>query len=331
MKNEVIAASLRVDVSDVAPTGCRTVVAEVFTPAGRSSGEVPAAVFCFPGGGMSRRYFDLPIPGYSLAEHLGALGYMTVIVDHPGVGESEAPDDPWTLTPEVVADVDAAVVARVMAVVGAGQAEGLPAVRPSAVVGVGHSAGAMVVIYQQARRRPFDAVALLGWAGHGLPEHLDDTERQLAAGSERLPAGLVAGARRRHKDPLLELPRGSSSWLLANTMAEDVRAALVGARSPLLAVVGFASMIPGCASRAAAQVAVPVFLGVGEHDIAVDHHRIPAEFPASGDVTLFVLEGAGHNHNVEPRRAELWDRLAGWVSCVTSRRPASDGLARESR
>jgi len=30
-------------------------------------------------------------------------------------------------------------------------------------------------------------------------------------------------------------------------------------------------------------------------------------------VLLYVLPGAGHNHNVAPNRELLWDRLATWL------------------
>ena len=56
---------------------------------------------------MSRRYFDLDVAGqngaFSMARHLAAGGDLVVTVDPPGVGESDAPDDGYTLTPRVVA------------------------------------------------------------------------------------------------------------------------------------------------------------------------------------------------------------------------------------
>jgi pimeloyl-ACP methyl ester carboxylesterase len=73
-------------------------------------------------------------------------------------------------------------------------------------------------------------------------------------------------------------------------------------------------MIPGSARRAAAAIEVPVFIGVGEHDIATHHRLIPNEFLASADITLFILGGAGHNHNVEPGREELWERVTIWAA-----------------
>ncbi len=104
--------------------------------------------------------------------------------------------------------------------------------------------------------------------------------------------------------------------LVASTMPPDAHRALADARAPLLAVVGYASMIPGSARHATARIGVPVFIGVGEHDIAAGHHEIPAEFPASRDVTLFVLAGAGRGHNVEPGREQIWARIISWVKAL---------------
>jgi alpha-beta hydrolase superfamily lysophospholipase len=265
---------------------------------------------------MSRRYFDLPVDGYSMATHLASAGCVVITVDHPGVGDSDVPDDPWELTPGRVADADALAVVEVQKQLREGRLPGLPAISPALVIGTGHSAGSLVVIHQQARHAVFGAVCLLGWAGHGLPQHLDEHERELAANPALSPELLVAAARRRHGEALAQLPRGSSSWLVANEMPEQVHAALVDGRAPLLTVVGLASMIPGASAGEAAQVKVPVFVGVGEQDIATDPRRVPAEFPASPDITLYVLPQAGHNHNVEPNRHELWDRVVGWMSSI---------------
>jgi pimeloyl-ACP methyl ester carboxylesterase len=325
----IVRTQLRADVSDVAPPGCRTLAVEVVAAAAHAEGigaDSPV-VFCFPGGGMSRRYFDLAVPGYSFAEYVGGRGFVTVLVDHPGVGDSDAPDDGWTLTPQTVARVDAAAVSWVLAALRSGAVAGIPALRPSLVLGVAHSAGALVLIHHQAEYPQFDGVVLLGWGGHGLPEHLDDSELALGSDPDLLVSRLVDGAKKRHDKALTVLPRGSSRMLVAAEMPGDVHQALVDARSRLLAVVGYASLMPGSASRAAARIDVPVFLGVGENDIAVNHHQIPAEFPSSFDVTLFVLEAAGHNQNVEPNREQLWARVVGWAADLARRLDAEPGRA----
>jgi pimeloyl-ACP methyl ester carboxylesterase len=96
----------------------------------------------------------------------------------------------------------------------------------------------------------------------------------------------------------------------------DALAALGSVKSRLLAVVGLVSMIPGSVDAEMAAVDVPVFLGVGDHDIVGDPHTVPACFPACRDFTLFVLPGTGHNHNVAPDREVLWDRFAAWAAQV---------------
>src|SRR5262249_39500740 len=75
-------------------------------------------------------------------------------------------------------------------------------------------------------------------------------------------------------------------------------------------VSGLASMVPGNADPELARIDVPVFIGVGANDITGDPFRIPPSFPNSRDVTLFVLDGAGHNHNAAADRERLWDRVA---------------------
>jgi pimeloyl-ACP methyl ester carboxylesterase len=77
-------------------------------------------------------------------------------------------------------------------------------------------------------------------------------------------------------------------------------------------------MVPGIVSREAARISVPVFVGVGEHDIVTDRHEIPSNFVRSNDVTLYVLRGAGHNQNVEPERHVLWGRVLLWTDGIVS-------------
>src|SRR3954449_5999882 len=95
----MLRASLRV------PADGLTVSARVIADPSRLV-DGSAIVCCFPGGGMSARYFE--IDGYDMAAHLASAGHVAVLIDHPAVGDSDAPDDPWTLTCEVVADADVA-------------------------------------------------------------------------------------------------------------------------------------------------------------------------------------------------------------------------------
>jgi pimeloyl-ACP methyl ester carboxylesterase len=326
VNGEVAKVSLKLDVAGAAPDGCRDLAADVFWSPIAMGGN-PAVVFCFPGGGMSRGYYDLAVPGYSMARHLAAQGLVVITVDHPGIGDSDIPTDPWVLTPETVADVDVVAASRALGLLASGQIDGLPALQPSLVIGVGHSMGGLVVLHQQSRGTPYDAIALLGWAGHGLPEFLDEAGLQLAHHPERLADELVNAVRLRHAEPLVNMARGSMDFLVANRPAEDVHLALADARTPLLAIVGYASMIPDSAAPCASAITVPVFLGIGDRDIARQPREIPADFASSADLTIFVIPNAGHNHNVEPTRALLWDRLGAWALSLKRLRQSDEGNA----
>jgi pimeloyl-ACP methyl ester carboxylesterase len=285
----------------------RTLAVDIPEP--ESGGARPTVWVCVPGGGMSRGYFDLQPPpelgNYSMARHLVERGFVVVTVDPPAVGESDVPDDGYTLTPELVADVNAHAIEQVLAR------------WPGAVrVGVGHSAGALLTVVQQARRRTYGALGLLGFGSGGHDRFALSTE-ELGIGDDpdELRAAIVELTRQRFGRPL---PRGStatSDFLLGGMpVPEPVLESLGAVKSALLAVVGLTSMIPGSVAREMAAIDVPVFLGLGEHDIAGDPHGIPAYFGGCHDFTLFVLAATGHNHNVAPAREVLWDRLARWAA-----------------
>jgi hypothetical protein len=61
---------------------------------------------------------------------------------------------------------------------------------------------------------------------------------------------------------------------------------------------------------------VPVFLGLGDRDIAGPPHGIPAIFPHSRDITLTVLPETGHCQFIFPSRAELFRRIGEWTQFV---------------
>ena len=60
-------------------------------------------------------------------------------------------------------------------------------------------------------------------------------------------------------------------------------------------------------------VQVPVFCAVGDGDIVGPPHLVPGDFRGSSDVTLFVLQGAGHNQTLAANREALWRRVRLWV------------------
>jgi hypothetical protein len=64
---------MELDVTGAAPAGVQRIVGDLFVPP--ELRHPPTVLTCIPGGGMSRRYFDLDAPGdYSMAQHLPAQG-----------------------------------------------------------------------------------------------------------------------------------------------------------------------------------------------------------------------------------------------------------------
>jgi pimeloyl-ACP methyl ester carboxylesterase len=254
---------------------------------------------------MSRGYFDLQTPpsvgNFSMVRHLVDRGFVVVTLDSPGVGESDVPDDGYTLTPDVVADVNAHAFDQVLA-------QWPDAFR----VGVGHSAGALLTVVQQARHHTYDALGLFGFGRGGHAQFALTQEERDHAG------GIVELTRTRFGDPL---PGGSSTstspFLLGGMeVPPEALEAIGSVKTRLLGVVGLTSMIPGSVDAEMAAVNVPVFLGIGEHDIAGDPHVIPSCFTGCNDFTLFVLPGTGHNHNVAPERELLWERFVVWARSI---------------
>jgi pimeloyl-ACP methyl ester carboxylesterase len=312
--------TLEIDVSAVAPPGGHSIAVDIFLPSTPVETK-PVLWWLQPGGGMSRRYWDLDVPAelgnYSAARHLARNGYVTITVDHLGVGGSSRPHDGFTLTPQVLADVNAHAFDHVLHGLRAGTLlEGVDAMPELVSIGAGHSMGASLTVHQQARHHSHRAVCLLGFGGQGLLSHLTDDEKRLVNDPEALRRQIVALVKARYPDPLPMMPRGSSEFLVAIPMAEPVHEALVEARTNLLALAGFSSMIPGNAAPEIAAIDVPVMIAHGDKDIGAPIHEVVGDFTASNDVTLYVLEESGHNHNVSPNRERLWNRMLSWAAAV---------------
>jgi len=306
--------------------GVRRLASDVFVPEHVAA---PATILvCIPGGGMSRGYFDVEAPGehgnYSMARHLAAQGFVVVTIDPPGVGDSDVPDDGYELTVQRVADVCARGVDRVLAQLHDDGIDGT-------AIGVGHSAGAMITTALQARHRPYSALGLFGFGNNGRVAAAEARQRetprngsQMGDVFEELEAlddpeefrrRVAELAAARFGTPLPRSSNTSTSPFLLGGMEvpEAVLDALGQVKSNLIAVVGLTSMVSGSIAPEMAAVDVPVFLGIGERDITGPAHAIPAAFPSAPEVLLYVLPGAGHNHNVAPNRELLWDRLATWI------------------
>jgi pimeloyl-ACP methyl ester carboxylesterase len=313
-------SSLSIDVSEVAPTGCNQVAMDLFVPTAMK--DDPLLWICVPGGGINRQYFDLDVPGqdgsYSMARFLAGRGDLVVTVDPPGVGGSDTPDDGYSLSPHGVADVLGEAIRRLDAELLRGGVGELGPMPPRFKIGLGHSAGALLVACQQARHTSFCALALLGFSASGLPGVLNEEELQFAGKPDQLVQALPNLTKERFGDPLPQWANSSASDLGPIAIGPQIDQALAAATSNLLALVGMAAIVPGSVQPELNELRVPIFAALGQHDLAGTLGALAYQLPGCGDLTLFLLEGAGHSHNIASNRQVLWQRIGRWAISLTS-------------
>jgi pimeloyl-ACP methyl ester carboxylesterase len=301
-----------------------TVGAEIFWPNGGSLSPTPVVFFCLPGGGMNRRYYDLQAAGdhsFSFAHAMGAHGMITVSVDHIGIGQSSRPADGFLLTPERIAHANANVISHILDSLRAGTLIGdLPALPELTSIGVGHSMGGLLTTIQQATWPIHQALILLGFSNRGLVNYLPDPAKALIGDPDKIKQEIGEVARRIYPTAYPEMvPSAESSALFHGDKADRAGSeALKTARDNLLVVSGLQSMIPGSVTDELARIDIPVFLGLGDNDIAGPPQDIPASLPNSCDITLLVLPDTGHCQFIFASRHQLFERLASWSRGVAT-------------
>lgn len=315
-------ASLRVD-SGVTLPGENTleIAVEVIAP----ERPLPIALVCLPGGAMTRRYFDLMPPAqaggdsFSFARQMARRGFICVLIDHLGVGESSRPADGYALDAELLARANARATDAAMDKIRNGSAiKELAAIPDVRSVGVGHSMGAMLTIIQQAGFGQHAGIAVLGFSTRGLPEYLSPEARDLAKDPVAARREVARLARAMFREPYPNIGRSSDgSQLYAGLHAEAAGIqAIKAARERLLPVPAYLSMLPGNVAPEAARIDVPVFVGLGELDMAGPPLDAPKAFTGSPRVEFHLLPQAGHSHFLFASRAGLFDALAQWAQSI---------------
>lgn len=315
----LLRASFRVAAGVTLPgEGALQIAVEVVAP----ENPKPLALVCLPGGGMNRRYFDLQAPGddsYSFAAQMAARGFICVLIDHLGVGESSRPKDSYALTAELLTRANTHATDVVLSNIRNGYAiNTLTPIPKVTSVGVGHSMGAMLSILQQAEASQHRGIAVLGFSTRGLPEYLMGEARELAKDPVAARREVVRLARATFREDYPYIGRSEDGAALYSGKTAEAAGveAIKAARQPLLPVPAFMSMLPGNVAPEAARIKVPVFVGLGERDMAGPPLDAPKAFTASPAVTFALLPGAGHSHFLFPARRELFDRLALWAGTL---------------
>lgn len=277
-----------------------------------ADGPPRALLWCIPGGGANRSYFNLADgkTGHSFARRMTALGYAVAAVDNPGIGDSEEPPRPERFTPREAGDSHHHALNSLK--LQKPELAGVP------VIAVGHSMGGMIVTLQQARHRSFAAMALLGSSASGLDWALTDEERAFAHDADALEAVLprLAAARFGGLFARFSAPDKTLAARIFGGGDPDVAAALRLAGDRMFAAGGVMSMVPGSFAREAAAIDVPLFFAFGDRDIGVPPGDVPAAYPKAFDVTISKLVDTGHNHFGFASIARLCTRLDQWIRAI---------------
>jgi pimeloyl-ACP methyl ester carboxylesterase len=287
-------------------------------------GGTPPVYFCVPGGGLDRGYYDLRTGGtrFSFAVQLAERGGICVAIDPLGIGGSTRPRRGFELTAEVHAVALARLHERVCARLRAGNlSASLPPLPGLLSVGVGHSVGALLILFQQDSERSYDGLVLLGFGTGGMSGALDDELRGYVGDPARARADATRLAMHRFADPYPALEvDGRGREIYGGRPDPEALSAMRGCRAPLLATVAIFVIIPGSSAPEAARVDVPVLLAAGDSDLCGPVHELAASFPLSPELSVFELPATGHSHFAFQSVDELFPRVATWAATLADGR-----------
>jgi pimeloyl-ACP methyl ester carboxylesterase len=270
-------------------------------------------LLCLHGGGYRRAYWDSPCGRageYSFAQFFTAQNKAVLALDLLGMGDSSKPQPESKLSRPSVAAANADSLSQAVQRLTDGTWANAAAI---SVTGVGHSIGGMMLITQAAAHRGMDRVAVLGWANQ--PMVLGDTDTATLSAT-LIPSGYLPSPRPALRK-LFYLP--------------DVPAAVIEADEALAtetpACLGRDALTPGIVHAASAQITVPVLIVHGVVDTSPDPWGEVRFFKSARDVTLSVLEGSAHCHNLAASRREHWSRLNRWVDSLPAQRIIGGALS----
>jgi alpha-beta hydrolase superfamily lysophospholipase len=324
---------LKLDVSAaVRGAGEHYLAVTAFIPPLETMPKKPIVIFGVPGGGYSRGYFDMRFSGhagYSEAHFHQANGIIFVSCDHIGVGESSQPDPP-SIDFAMLADTYRSTVEEVCRRLGTGTlAEGVPPLPGLTRIGIGQSMGGKVTVLTQGRHAVFDGIAVLG--ASAIHTQLPQPTEEMREKSKRAHVQV-------RDTPVDPGSVARSSTSIADFIypfhwedePADIVQADIGAGYPLrrAPVPAFGSatippcavtmMSPGCIATEAAQVSVPVLIGVGERDVCPNPHAEPAAYSRSSDITVYIAPRMAHMHNFASTRVLFWERIERWAQNVAA-------------
>ena len=137
---------------------------------------------------------------------------------------------------------------------------------------------------------------------------MSESEQAVAHDMKLVHQRLPEFARKRFHD--MQYPRIPNSHHDASE-ATDV---LKEAADVLLPLPAALSMFPGNIAVEVAALSCPVFIGVGDRDMAGEPNDLPGEYQNSPHVTLYVIEQCGHHGFVARDRTQFFSVMLDWAN-----------------
>jgi acetyl esterase/lipase len=313
--SKLVRQDLRLDVSAAAPRAVsgskrQWLGARIIAPSVIDYNRTAPVVICVHGGTYDKRYFDLDVPnrdGYSMAAHFAARGAIVVALDYLGISDSSRPPHMELADRHVFAAVQDAAARQVFDRLAKGElAPQLPALPRIRRVGLAHSMGVMLTITQQAAHATYDQVALLGYSVRGV---------QLVRAGAAPPPLTKASEADARRYLQMQRERLRAEYYMPDVPKDVIDADDAAAALPPRAISQQAQTA-GIVIEDAGKIAAPVFFALGEHDISPAPHEETGYFKASDDVSLLILKGSAHSHNLAGSRQILWDRILAWSAAA---------------
>lgn len=319
----------RIEVTAAAPfLGDRLEMAVTLTLPDRAALPArPIAIFACPGGGYSRHYFLMRFDGhdgYDEASWQAENGLIHVSIDHVGVGESTIPDLSKVDFQTLAATHDACVKSIAASLTDGTAVKGYPPLPSLFKIGMGQSLGGGVSILTQGRFATFDAIAPFGVSAihTALPQPDAGAFEHGVRRFDAVAEGKIT-SHLEHDHQGVDY-RYAFHWedVPADVLHEDMKGGYpIRQTSPRFGSLtiphcAVEMMLPGCFKEDAAKVTVPVLIGDGERDTCPEPHREPSAYPASPDVSLYIVPRMAHMHNFASTRHTLWQRLNSWARMI---------------
>lgn len=289
--------------------GLNQIAYSAFLPAADRLSNDITVLFCLPGGTLNRGYFDIrAMDGkHSFALSMAEQGYIVICIDHPGVGQSDIPDDAYLLTIDLVAAVDAFIVEKIKTELVCGDFDKRYApIGNLRSIGVGHSMGGFITVEIQSKFSSYDALVLLGSGFSGHLTMLNEEEKSFANQPQSsIRDNAVGLLKKRHGEPLPKVHNA----LFEQELIKGVRTVLLGS-------IGLLTMIPGSIEKELPNIKVPTFFGFGDDDMGAVPQEVTAKLTQCSDMTVVIFPDTGHNHFAFDTTDYQFERIGKWIETV---------------